>query len=334
MRARSFSPVPMLLTLALAVQPAGCGGRNESMEASALRIGGELDFYNAWATRGDGSEEMAMIVKLPETPGPHPVFMYTVGTFGAANSVAALAFVEEMAARGFVAATVEYENNLEFGCGAPGLDDKAAALYGSDRDDSAAAILCARPEADCSLGIVVAGHSQGSFVALRAANFNPDVRAAWAMGTSDHREPWELTCLRDPAMDPASDRLLPSTALRVVTGESDVLFGPDDNNDGSHEESLRPALERIAGITCAGAMECLDAGGGGWVLVPNSVVEDGTAGHSYFTRNEEKPRPPREDEADPYGLLLDPAWMSDASQPWTLPAAADFLSAFVDWPEE
>ncbi|HET7793110.1 MAG TPA: hypothetical protein VFL64_06970, partial [Rhizobacter sp.] len=102
--------------------------------------------------------------------GKHPVFIYTVGTTETWNNAQATAAVAEMAAKGFVAAAVQYDSGLFGTCSQ--ILSKARYIYNSGSTSSAVSKLCARATADCSKGVVVAGFSQGSVIAINAKNYD------------------------------------------------------------------------------------------------------------------------------------------------------------------
>ena len=112
--------------------------------------------------------------------GKHPVFIYTVGTTEDWDNGQAMAAVAEMAAKGFVAAAVQYDSALFGTCSQ--ILSKAKYIYNSASSSSAVSKLCARATADCSKGIVAAGFSQGSVIAINSKNYDARVRAAYGMG--------------------------------------------------------------------------------------------------------------------------------------------------------
>lgn len=258
-------------------------------------------------TYGGGSGTASAIHGAePAAEGGYPVFIYTVGTFGSYDSTSALAWIDYMASRGFVAATVEYANGLRAGC--PALRDKAADIYSGP--DSAIGVLCGRARANCLKGIVTAGHSQGSAMALLAGDYDSRVRAALALSAGyDIIGPGlnHEACLVD-------ERVLPPDAVRAVDGESDRTYG----------SSLLDQLDRLTGMSCAGTgFTCLRANGSGWVLAPDSEVSDGLADHCYMGVV------PSGESGSGCVLPSDPVWLS-AGVAWGRTAGADFLQGFVD----
>src|ERR1700730_191307 len=101
-------------------------------------------------------------------------------------------FVAEMAARGFLAATVQY-NDSEAVQVCSTYTPRAQGIYDVNRSTSAARVLCSLSQANCSKGIVTSGVSQGGFMAVLAANYNPNVKAAYALSMSDFAQNQNLS---------------------------------------------------------------------------------------------------------------------------------------------
>ena len=288
--------LPCVLTLLLVIVQ-GCG-RESSTGPTAT--GATFDTTYG----GDNGIVYAIHGAEPATEGAYPVFIYTVGAFGTYDSTSALAWIDYMASRGFVAATVEYPTGPRPGC--PSVQEKAAGIYSGP--DSAIAVLCGRARANCMKGIVTAGHSLGSAMALLAADYDSRVRAALALGTGfDVVGPGNHeACLVD-------ERVLPPDAVRAVNGESDASFG----------RNMIDQLNSLTGMTCADATNCLRANGSGWVLVPDDEATDGLADHCYMGVV------PSGESGSGCQYPSDPVWLS-ADVAWGRRAGADFLQAFTD----
>lgn len=238
--------------------------------------------------------------------GPYPVFVFTTGTFGNYQGPEALRFVDEMAARGFIAASVSYpNNNIVQNCSA--FENRARCVYDQASAVSAVSVLCARPHAQCSGagGVVSAGFSQGSFLAVRARNHSPRVRATYAMGTGNFLSGMTdlAACMND------QNTLLPTDRLLAIDGASDAFFG-------GNAETIRTQLEAVTGVPCgAGALECRLPNGAGWYIVDNTEVVDGTADHCYQRGNANC--------ADT--LPFDANWAPPGAEPWSLAPGLDWL---------
>jgi hypothetical protein len=231
-----------------------------------------------YSNNGNPFWKWVVVGREPELDGTFPVFIYLHGTGDVADNPVAVSIVESMAARGFVAASVPYDSLS----GLAVLNDPSQAClvmakkveceFGSG-EGSAVTQLCARAKADCSRGIVVAGHSQGSWIATLARNVEPRVRAVWGLGTGIHAQmtvdfggvQLELASDLSACMPPAA-RALPADRLRVVNGETEYVYGPNLQSD----------VREVTGIDCPlGAMECLRPNGSGWSFFPDAANEDG-----------------------------------------------------------
>ena len=234
----------------------------------------------------------------PTSPGKHPVFIYTVGTFGQYDATEADTIVREMARRGFIAASIEYPNGLGWSCDQ--LRNKASCAYSPWIGASAVSRLCGRVDADCWKGIVVGGMSQGSMMALLAKNYDWRVNGAWLMGATD------AFGLFGACVDNGF-RLLSGDHVRAINGERDVFAN-------------QSTLQVITGNFCAaGEQSCLRPNGSGWYTVRDSQVQDGEADHCYYTTGGCTNEP-----------TLDTGWAPPASTPWSLDTNLDWLAQFAN----
>lgn len=231
----------------------------------------------------------------------HPLFLYFVGTAfipgtpsASYDSPAALAVTEAMARRGFVALSVQYDNDA-----LAWLSDhvgQLACLFGADKPASLIQAACALPNVDCELGIATWGHSQGAYVAHKAHNLEPRVRAAWTTGYGGD-----------------AGSTLPHDRLRVVNGENDAA----DNGTAAK-------LMMITGLTpaeCPLPDRCLREDGSGWIIVRKSALampETSSADHCWFDRP----------SCGASMIALEPSWVDPASdEPFALEPNADWLAA-------
>jgi hypothetical protein len=241
------------------------------------------------------------------------VFVYTVGTGETFTDTWATTVINDMAAMGFVAASVNYAETQFGNCSQ--LSAKASCIYTSSSSGSALSQLCARAKADCSKGIVVGGISQGAVLATLANNFNSGVRAAYGMGLSDHYANFNLASCIDP-----SNRTLPSTKLRAVDGQEDQFAGSTSGFQTGTQAMVQTSLTNVLGVSCAAnSVDCLTSNGSGWIIVENSQVQDGAADHCYplvggcTAGNPEK---------------LDSGW-SGGTTNWELSANLEWLASFT-----
>jgi hypothetical protein len=226
--------------------------------------------YNGAGTSG-GSCSMSYSIAgaEPSGTGPYPVFIYLVGTNEAYNNAAAMAAVNAMAGKGYVAATVDYAESQFGTCSV--LSGKSSCVFNPNSTLSAVSQLCSRAKADCSKGIVVGGFSQGSILALLAKNYDARVQAAYGIGMSNVYSVYDLsTCVSN------GKRSLPSDRLRAVDGER-------DNFAGGTQSAVQSSLQNVTGLACAaGSTACMNPNNSGWIIVKNSQVGDGSADHCYM----------------------------------------------------
>lgn len=242
----------------------------------------------------------------PTTVGKYPVFVYTVGTNETYNDAAAMEAVKRMAAKGYVAATVQYASSQFGDCTVIGA--KASCAFNPNSAASAISQLCSRAQADCSKGIVVAGFSQGSVIASLAKNYDARVQAAYAIGVGVQYSTYDLrACMAN------GNRALASDRLRAVNGEGDSF-------NGGTASAARSQLKEVTGLDCGTtAYGCLNTNNSGWLIVKNSQVYDLSADHCYMRKS-----------GDCAGLeaYLDPGWQS-GTQNWELETNLQWLTGFT-----
>ena len=246
----------------------------------------------SYSNNGNIFWDWMMEGREPALAGRYPVFIYLVGTGDVATRPAALSVVESMAARGYVAASVAYASLDGIGAvlgdptlACPIVAKKGECIFGAG-EGSAVSKLCARAKADCTRGIVIAGHSQGAMLATIAKNHESRVRAVYGMGLGIHEHIYIAALNLNVDADVSAcalpaNRALPADRLRVVNGESEYVYGT----------SLQQDMRDITGTSCAaGTLECLRADGSGWVMFPDAASESDrdevtnelVARHCYF----------------------------------------------------
>lgn len=242
----------------------------------------------------------------PSTAGTYPLFVYVVGTNESYNNGAAMAAVNSMASKGYVAATIEYAASQFGTCSVIG--DKANCAFNPNNAASAVTQLCARGKADCSKGIVVAGFSQGSVIAILAKNYDARVQAAYGMGSSTVYATYNMSsCMANGSHTLHNDR------LRIVDGEK-------DNFAGGNQSAVQTQAQKVTGYTCAaGSTTCIAANGSGWVIAKNTQVRDGSADHCYMRYS-----------GDCLGSQnsLDQGWQTGTLD-WEMPANLNWLTKFT-----
>ena len=263
--------------------------------------------YNgAGAFGGSCGSSYGMAGAEPSTAGTYPVFIYMVGTNETYNNAVAMAAVNAMAAKGYVAATVDYATGAFGTCTV--LSGKSSCIFDANSSTSAVTQLCSRAKADCSKGIVVGGFSQGSILALLAKNKDARVQASYGTGMSNYYSGYDLSsCVSN------GNRTLPSYRLRAVDGER-------DNFVGGSQAAVQSSLTNVTGLTCpSGSTSCMNSNGSGWIIVKNSQVQDGSADHCYMRAT-----------GDCFGSQnsVDAGWKSGTAN-WQMNANLQWLTNFT-----
>lgn len=264
---RAFGAAVAVMALCLlSSQPAfaaeGVGASGAVYEPVAI----EGSYLGTEKAKGRCSKPYRIVGHAPSAPGQYPLFLYFFGTnvTGSAQeaelyrSSTPLRVTEAMAARGYVAYSVQYDNGL-------------ATLFGNRKAvvhcllDQAAqggliAQLCDQPgsHVDCGKGIATWGHSLGGAIAIAAKNSEPRVRAAWATGVGGVKG-------ADGAMP-----TLPKQRIRIVNGSKDAipLIGWLLGSNNNDSRRLSKELELLPSRDCPGqANQCLRPDGSGWIMV-------------------------------------------------------------------
>ena len=205
----------------------------------------------------------------PSATGTYPVFIYTVGTSESYDNAAAMAAVQSMAAKGYVAATIAYPNSTFGGCSS--FNSKASCAFDPAKAASAVSKICARGKADCSKGIIVAGFSQGAILALLARKYDSRVEAAYGMGLGTNYSGTDVSsCTKYGNYTLSADR------LRVINGEADGFLGGNAN-------AVRTQTEDVTGLKGAtDAYSAYRSNSSGWQMVKHTEMADGSADHCYM----------------------------------------------------
>jgi hypothetical protein len=239
-----------------------------------------------------------------EPDGPpgakHPLFLYFVGTnfvsdeasFREQMRPAAEAVTAAMARRGMVALWVDYDNSA-----LAWLSDHVAqlgCLFGPANNQNILALACALPEVDCNLGVATWGHSQGGYVANRAHNDEPRVRATWLVGYGGDEQ-----------------STMPKNRIRIVNGENDTTNGQV------------ATVNKVSGLTLAecpddGRSSCFRPDGSGWVIVRAKDCVTSTADHCWFDKK----------TCTDSQVILEANWIDPVStKPFALEPNADWVAA-------
>ena len=292
--AESVRPAPAFPALA---KLAGAGVMSRS-SSSLQTVTATYQGLSGEAT-GTCSVQYNIWGQAPSGPGPYPVHIHVVGTNENYMSGEAQTVVGQMAARGFVAVSIDYPHKSEDGCTA--LKNKMTCMFDSSSPNNALAAICGLPGANCNLGITMSGISQGSNIATMAKNYEPRVQAVYGMADGDKLTLTNSTIDMTSCMDPAN-RALPVDRLRAIDGDADQLFGQTVNGVGTE-------LNAITGQNCDPTnVSCLRPNGSGWYMVLDSEVQNPPAQHVYIT---------------------DPGWNPPNIYSWSLIPNLEWLAGFI-----
>jgi hypothetical protein len=328
----------LLLFLTLAVLAGGAAGAQAAQPWQATY--NAYNTFDGWrpATYNKCSITNVVYGNEPADNGPHPVFIYLHGTLGDYGGNQEGRLVTKMAAdRGWSAAAFTYS---AVGATQTSIDGISKCMFDpSQKADptstkykygNALALVCGRPSADCSQGVVVAGMSAGGAIAMRAKNFNAAVQAVWAMGVGGCNP--SFGCFPVTAAGiaaPDGTRALPNNRLRIDDGQTDLQI--KDKATGKYigwDPQGIATVNHFTGSSCSTTdpdPTCLRPDGSGYHIVRNSEVADGVADHCYWERVN-KFAPTNSCTWTPTEATLDPGWISPA-RPWSLPTSLAWLGA-------
>lgn len=263
----------------------------------------------------------SIFVAHPTGSAKYPLMIITPGTGQAHDAFELQQLANAAASLGFVAASVAYANSFDhaFGCGGP-YEAKARCIYSADLSTRAMRKLCAHKNADCNKGVVTTGVSQGSAMAILAANFDGRVRATVARSAGSKVFEAAGACLASWNTAISKDR------LRVINGEMDTLFV-----DTWMQAPANPwVMNAVTGRSCALlAYDCLsNPNGSGWRRVGTWEVADGYPGHCYFLNTG------MTDIGDcltsPANPQYDPGYLSDSGVSWSRAENLRWLKGFTN----
>jgi hypothetical protein len=276
---------------------------------AGVALGQTSSFTASYKGQGSGSSScntsFTITGQQPTAAGSYPVFLYMVGTTETATNASATAAVQGMANRGYIAASIAYDSG-EFGSCSQ-IAGKASCIFNPNSASSAVETLCAMKNANCGLGIVVAGFSQGAVIATLAKNTDSRVQAAYGMGDGVSYATFNLnSCMAN------GNRTLPSDRLRAVNGQGDEFTGDT-------EAKQQTNMQELTGFDCSsGSTSCLQNNGSGWIIVQNSQTEADDADHCYM----------RDGGCLASQNSLDSGWKSGSSN-WELNANLTWLTQFT-----
>jgi hypothetical protein len=247
--------------------------------------------------------------KEPTASGKYPVYVHIGGTGESYNSNWAMAAVNAAVAKGFVAATVQYDNGSFGTCSAIGT--RAKCIFDPNNVNSAIAKLCSRAKADCSKGIVTGGLSQGSIISVLSRDYDSRIRASMGQGTgTTYTAAYNLaSCMNN------GNHAQPGSRLRIINGERDMFVG-------GTEAVARASAQTVTGISCTGnPQSCFQANGAGWYIVKDAQVLDLNADHCFMGYGGVV-------GVQCSGALVDSGYQN-GSVAWQLKPTIDWLKTFV-----
>jgi dienelactone hydrolase len=238
--------------------------------------------------------------------------------------------VDQMAQRGFLAVSVQYNNTRLLAQSCLNYSERARGIFDATRSTSAVSTVCSLPQAGCGQGIVTSGISQGGAIAVLSANYAPQVQAVFAMSASDYLGVSVTNPLSAEVASPLSAEVagsshsgprpgagsslssclakantaIPANRLTVINGADDPIFGSV------------AATQATSGISCdPDSTQCWspDGSGAGWYLVTSSEKTAGTAGHCYM-------------DIGGCDDIFDPKWLPSSTSNWSLGPNLDWLA--------
>jgi hypothetical protein len=252
----------------------------------------------------------SIIGKEPIGAGRYPLFIYTSGTGEPYTSAWAMSAIDEAVSRGYVAASVQYDNATFGTCST--ISTRARCIFNSANSNSAVNRLCARSKVDCSRGIVTGGLSQGSIISVLSGNYNSGVRASFGQGTgTTYTVAYNLaTCMTAGRYTQSPDR------VRIINGEGDMFVG-------GTEAIARASAERVTGLSCLGRQSCFRSNGSGWYIVKHYEVLDLFADHCFMGYGGTA-------AVQCAGILASDANYVYGNNQWGVKASINFLKGFTD----
>eukprot|EP00928_Gymnodinium_smaydae_P059423 TRINITY_DN4274_c0_g2_i1.p1 TRINITY_DN4274_c0_g2~~TRINITY_DN4274_c0_g2_i1.p1 ORF type:complete len:658 (+),score=87.97 TRINITY_DN4274_c0_g2_i1:51-1976(+) len=204
-----------------------------------------------------------------------PVYVWITGWTNSFFADADMTLLKEMAKRGFIAAQVAYEHFGWTGDVCAPLDtmdrlaptknfNSVSARTKAKSLVSAIDTLCAREEADCSMGVAVHGFSMGSWLAALLPMYDSRITALLLFGYGIEKEPQD--CLSDTSVSVYIEK----NRRRVVNGVNDECF--------TYGHDMAAQMQRLSGYSNCKGSDCLQTDGSGYYFV---APEDYTMGENH-----------------------------------------------------
>jgi hypothetical protein len=292
---------------------------------SGLRIGSIIGFKTTYEWSGpltsyNANHGKSFVIKGfgPMSIGTFPVYLHLTGNYCDYNADVNLDFVRLMAEKGYVAASVEYDNGrfcpdfCETGstCKYHDVDkngdhivtdnthvfnDTSSLVYFGNVTvmtkaralKQALDVLCSSAMADCSKGVAISGFSQGAFISSVWSHIDSRISALLLMGMGllqdweliDHY-PWHKLHRfeSDCILDEGMSKYVPRAKRRYLDGMYDKFVG-----------WYHSALQRFSGVHCqntSAPINCIQPDGSGYYIISpmEYTEEDDKEEHKYPLR--------------------------------------------------
>ena len=208
----------------------------------------------------------------PTAAGTYPVFIYVTGTKLSPWSADDQLITQEMAQRGFVAASVDYTTRANYPGTCAALNAAVREIFDNADPASAISVVASRAKADVGKGLVVMGFSQGANIASLSKNYDAAVQAVFLVGNGYNN--MGLTCYPDAATTITADR------SRSVMGANDAAYV--FAGYGGSLDANRQVMETTSGVSCGPtAASCVAPDGSGWYLVQSFETAAGKDDHCF-----------------------------------------------------
>jgi hypothetical protein len=250
-----------------------------------------------------------IVGKEPTAPGRYPVFVYIGGTGEQYTSLWGGAALDEAVSRGYVAASVQYDN-ASFGT-CTTISTRARCIFNAANSNSAISRLCSRAKADCSKGVVTGGLSQGSIISVLSGNYDQRIRASFGQGAgATYTIAYNLASCVDNGR-----HTTPGDRIRIINGEGDMFVG-------GTAAVARQNASRITGNSCGLSNSCFRSNGSGYYVVQHFEVLDLFADHCFMGYGGTA-------ALQCAGLPVDANYQFGNNQ-WGVKASVNFLKGFTD----
>jgi dienelactone hydrolase len=250
----------------------------------------------------------------PEGTGPAPIAIILPGTIGNHRDPMYHHFLQKLAAKGYVAVSVDYGQFLlycAFYCGC--YKPKTDCMFDASKKESLISVLARTTRGDPSLGIVVWGHSQGGYMAIMSGDLNPNIRRVVATGTGDPSGAYPCIC--------SGQRKVTSEKIRFVIGEHDEVTPPRQPDDKGEKMGIRRQLTKLTeqpeSCNAKDTFSCFRPNGSGFYILRGSETADGRGDHQFWNNAKAKGDKLK---------TMDSHYMQEANLPWSLDATIDWLT--------